>query len=81
MNRYLLLSALLLCIAGSLPAQMHREFEKAKKDPQTEERAARADVRLIDLKQVTDGKVLVCKQADSSTQSHPAAKERRKKKS
>jgi hypothetical protein len=77
----LLLGLMLWCLAAASSAQIRQEIDKAKKDPQTAERAAKADARLVDLKKVTD-----VKQHDENNCLHagqklPAEKKVRKKKS
>jgi hypothetical protein len=53
-KRTLLFGLMLWCFAATGTAQIRKEIEKAKKDPQTEERAAKADASLVDLRKVTD---------------------------
>lgn len=53
MKRYLFFG-FMVCWAASASAQVSRAIDKARKDPQTMERAAKADARLIDLKKVTE---------------------------
>lgn len=82
MTKQSLLPGLMLwCLAAASSAQIRQEIDKAKKDPQTAERAAKADARLVDLKKVTD-----VKQHDENNCLHagqklPAEKKVRKKKS
>jgi hypothetical protein len=52
----LLFSLLLWCFAATASAQIRKEIEKAKKDPQTDERAAKGDASLVDLRKVPDAR-------------------------
>lgn len=80
MKQYLLIGCM-AWLAATATAQIRREIDKAKKDPQTVERAARADAALVDLRKVTD-----CQQQENQDkprpgQKMPEEKKGRKKKS
>jgi hypothetical protein len=78
MKPFLLLAGLISSLAA--PAQVRHEIDKAKGDPQTAEKAARADVRLIDLKTVTPTHEPTSSN-DNSQQKQPRRKTTQKKKS
>jgi hypothetical protein len=80
-KRSLVFGLMLWCLAGTASAQIRQEIDKARKDPQTMERAAKADARLVDLKKVTEDKKHTGNDCRYAGQQLPANKKAGKKKS
>ena len=80
-KRSLLFGLMLWCLAATASAQIRQEIDKAKKDPQTVERAAKADAHLVDLKKVTEDKKHSGNDCHHAGQQLPANKKAGKKKS
>jgi hypothetical protein len=80
-KRSLLIGLMLWCLVTAASAQIRQEIDKARKDPKTEERAAKADARLVDLKKVTEDKPQNGNNCHHVGEQPPADKKAGKKKS
>ena len=79
MKSIALLPMLLLPVFAGLRAQTEAGIRQARQDPQTMRRAAEADVRLIDLRQVTDSTLIALPPAGIRPGKQPACRRLHKK--
>jgi len=81
MNNFLLIAAITLISTASVSQEVKRKIEAQAKNPKTKQNAAKADVLIIDKKQISDSSMV--KEIPSGTTTtvyKPVAKKKKKSK-